>query len=241
MKKLLVLFFSLSLSCCGTLPKKRVLNLATSFVELGVIGEKKTSIRKTDYQVFGVPTYHKKIKASVVLKSFDSQLYKRYQSATKEISVQNALNYVDSIQSKPIFAEITLLDKVIIVSTLSDDSAISKYIKNYPNSSIVTKVRLVPSQEEIQKIKNADTFYLQTKNTKEQVLQLFSKGQSVGSISLSKNTVFEYGISSFCWKTTSRRKVVLSSLVSQGEKCMRPTHKNPQKLEKKLVKNGFKF
>jgi len=77
-KKVIFLLILLLIISCNILPKNKSLKVATFPLELGVVGEQKKTIQKSNYHVFGIPRYKDKIKISVSLQSFNNTNYKKY-------------------------------------------------------------------------------------------------------------------------------------------------------------------
>lgn len=242
MKKLLFVIIATTMISCNILPKKRTLHLASSPIELGVVGEQKRSIQKTAYRVFGIPKYKTKIKVAAVIQSFDKTTYNRYVKSIQQTSNANTVTYIDSIAEKPKFIELQIMDKVGVISALNNEnSEIYKYIKSNYTSSLVSKVRVVVTSLNFEKIKQANAFYLQTLQGKEQYLMMYKDGKFVDKLNLYGMVTFGYELSSFCWELTERKKLKISALLNEGQNCNENTNRNPNKLLEQLTESSFKF
>ena len=158
---------------CGVLPHKNNFDETQKDVELGVVGIKKKSIYKTDFEEIGVPHYENLIKISLIEKSFTKKSYNQYLKAIKNKKVLNSIKYVDSLKSKPKYFEITLNDKVEVVNGINNNSLLFNYIKNTPEAKIVTSLRFAAPKSLNKQLLEADAFYLATDNQKKQRLYIF--------------------------------------------------------------------
>lgn len=226
---------------CGVLPHKNNFDETQKNVELGVVGIKKSSIYKTDFEEIGVPHYENLIKISLIEKNFTKKSYNQYLKAVKNKKVLNSIKYIDSLKSKPKYFEINLNDKVEVVNAINNNSLLFNYIKNTPEAKIVTSLRFVAPQSLNSGVLKADAFYLATDNQKKQRLYIYNNQNKIGEIDMNKNDVFAFKKASFCWMATDRKKIKLATIIEEGEKCENGTNKNVEKLEKELTKSTFKF
>lgn len=242
MKKLLFAIVAVLIVSCNVLPKKRTLHLASSPIELGVVGRQNYSLQKRAYRVFGIPNFKNKIKISAVIRSFDKTTYKRYLKSIKETTNENTVNYIDSIVQKPTFVELQIIDKVGVINTINrGNTDIYNYIKSNYKSSLVSKIRVVVTPSNLEKIKKANAFYLQTLQGKEQYLMMYEDGKLVDKINFYGMVTFGYELSSFCWELTDRKKLKVSALLKEGQNCNENSNRNPNKLLEELTESKFKF
>ncbi|SEC20006.1 hypothetical protein SAMN04489761_2358 [Tenacibaculum sp. MAR_2009_124] len=243
-RKLLYTLISLStFFSCGVLPEQNSYETNSNTVELGVLGDKKKSVYITQFETAGIPGYSKFIKISLEEKNFTKGIYKEYQKAIKGQTVVNKIEYVDSLEIKPKFLNFAIEDKTMVIESLNsqDNVNVRNYIKNVPNTKIVTGLRIVASSDITQQLKKADALYFRTNQQKQQVIYLFKKEKQIGVLDLSKATAFGVKLSSFCWGITDTEKVHIATIMSDGENCTLKTNRDPKKLEKQLEKNYFKF
>lgn len=226
---------------CGVLPHKNNFDETQKDVELGVVGIKKKSIYKTDFEEIGVPHYENLVKISLIEKSFTKKKYNQYLKAIKNKKVLNSIKYVDSLKNKPKYFEINLNDKVEVVNAINNNSLLFNYIKNTPEAKIITSLRFVAPKSLNKQLLEADAFYLATDNQKKQRVYIYKNQRKIGEIYMDKNDVFAYKNASFCWMATDRKRIKLATIIEEGEKCKNATNKNVEKLEKELTKSTFKF
>lgn len=243
-RKLLYIFIILSIFCaCGVLPQQNAYETTSNKVELGVLGDKKKSIYRTQFETVGIPEYENFIKLSVEEKSFTKSIYKEYQKATKGNRIAQKVEYLDSIEIKPKFLDFSIEDKTLVVGSLNNENNLNvkNHIKNIPKTKIVTGIRVVSSNDILEQLKKADALYFRTNQQKQQVIYLFKKEQQVGVLDLTKTTAFGVKISSFCWGITDTEKVNIVAIVADGENCTYKTNRDPKKLQEQLGQNYFKF
>lgn len=238
-----IVFFAniILLTSCNTLPKSKNLKQGNVSLELGVIGERKKEIQKTDYDVFGIPNYHNKIKVSAKVKSFNKNTYKKYLKSIQNTSLKDNIRYIDSIPLKPDFVELEITDNTSIVSIINEgDLAIFNYLKKHPNASLVSKIRVILNSSDLNTMKKADALYLETIGEKQQYLVLFKENQLLEKLNLYGLHTFEYDISYFCWEVTDKRRIRLATIVDH-KNCSGDRERNPDDLIEKIDKSIFKF
>ncbi|CAL2094026.1 conserved protein of unknown function [Tenacibaculum sp. 190524A02b] len=243
-RKLLGFLFLVGmLVSCGVLPQKNTYHATSKSVELGVVGNRKISVYKTDFDVTSIPVYKNLIKVTTVEKSFTKSIYKNYLDATKEKKGIHKVNYIDSLEVKPTYIDLILEDKVAVIKALNqeENESVFKYVKNIPEAKLVSALRMVSTPEVKKQLQQADAMYVKTNNQKNQKVYLFNKEKQIGVLDISKTTIFGYQVSSFCWEITEREKIKLATLLNEGENCTSNTKRNPKKLEKELIDRRLKF
>ncbi|WP_299118261.1 hypothetical protein [uncultured Tenacibaculum sp.] len=246
MKKMLfftVLFISVFIASCGVLPKNNNFHPTNSEIELGVVGEKQKSIRKTNFETFGTPKYDANIKVSVSEVLFTKKSYKQYLNSLKnKKGIDNMIVMNDSIQSKPRYTVVKIENRVSVVNSLNKSNfEVFNYLKKSNNPLLVLSLQLIPNQEFLSLIKNSDAVYLKTDKQSKQRLFIYKDEKEIGSIDFSKQLIFGYELSSFCWKVTSRKKIEIATLINENQNCSNSTKDTPEALEKELIKSSFKF
>lgn len=246
MRKLLfifTLFICVLITSCGVLPQKNNFYANDSEIELGVVGEKQKSIRKTSFEAFGNPRYDNQIKVGVSEKPFTKSIYKQYKKSVEQRgNVKETISFNDSLNSKPIYITIQIENKVAIVDALNKfNTGVFNYLKKSPKATLVKSLSLIPTQNFSNLIKKSDAVYLRTDKQTKQRLFFYKEEKEIGSVTLSKQLIFGYGLSSFCWKVTSSRKIEIATILNEDQNCSNTTKRNPEELEKQLTKSSFKF
>lgn len=233
--------FSFFISC-SILPTKNDFHITQQQVELGLIGQKYSSFKNTKIEIFGVPKYKNKLKTTIVFKNLDKKSYKKYIKSNKNLYRKSIIKINDSTINKYKIIEISIEDKVSIVNALnSDNKNIIEYLKKTPKAFLISSIRLISDLGTLNSIQNADSFYLKTDKHKKQWLLLFKNEKEIEKLSLTKNNIFEYKLSHFCWKLTPNRTIVLATILNEKQRCRISTKKNIEKLKKESHYNYFKF
>ncbi|SNR15444.1 hypothetical protein [Tenacibaculum jejuense] len=236
-----IIILCLIVTSCNTLPKKDKLYQSYTTLDLGVLGLNKKGIRKSQFQVIGVPEYSEKIKLSTTLKSFNTSNYKSYKEYIKNTSLQELIEYNDSLEYVPNYVQLEIQDKVAIVNTINaNNENIRDYLLKNPELAIITTLKVVGRKQFFQSVKKANAFYLQTLNDKQQFLLMYDGDKLLAKVSIASLQTFEYELSSFCWNVSDRETMKVVGIVSEGEKCKNGLTRNPRKqIIKKL--NEYKF
>ncbi|WP_440879923.1 hypothetical protein [Tenacibaculum sp. C7A-26P2] len=242
-KLLPIVIMVMSFFACGVLPEQNTFETFSNTVELGVLGNKKKSIYKTNFEVSSIPYYKKFIKVSVTEKSFTKKIYKEYQKVIKETGVSEEFKYVDSLKIKPKFMDLIIEDKALVIESLNDldNTNVKNYTRNMPKTKIVSGLRVVFQNNVKEDFKKADALYFRTDQQKKQTIYLFKNGKQIAVLDTSKAFIFGVKLSSFCWGGIDAEKIGFVSLVSDGENCTIQSNRDPKKLEKKHKKNYFNY
>lgn len=211
--------------------KTRQHTAVTQPVSLGVIGVHQNKVLHSDFQNTAFPKFKNKIRLSVAPVDFCKMTYKAYSKALKDQT--NAITYVDSLENKPQFIDIELLDYVTVVSELKEtyNQKSLQHLYGQKKAEIVTSVSLALPTEKIKSILEADAVFLINTKDKEYELSLTKKGGEFKRISFTEHTLFSYRLSKFCWGLNNRNKVVLRDIVDEQNSCPGDTNQEAQKLE----------
>lgn len=244
MKIFILFFISIVIVSCNVLPKSQLLKVASSPIELGVIGKQSRNIKKTDYEIFAIPTYKHKIKVAANIITFNQANYNKYLKSIEDDVTKKMVTYVDSLpqEQKPQFIDLQIIDKLVVIASLNEENpSVFNYLKKQEKASLVSKVRVVLVEEDLKKFKNADTFYLQTIGNKQQYLLMFKNNKFLGNLNLYGIQTFGYDLSSFCWEIRGNKSVKIATMVPEGQNCVRGTNKDAQYLEEELINNRLRF
>ena len=230
------------ITSCGVLPPKNNFHSTNSSVELGVVGEIQNSIRKTTFQTFGNPKYNSLIRVSVSKSSFTSKLFKLYEKSLGGKDRLNKIVFYDTLAVKPTFVTVKIENKVAVVKALNESNTeVFNYLKKSPRAVLVNSLRLIPTQDFLDLLEKSDAIYLKTDKQTKQRLLVYKNEKEIGSTDVSKQVIFGYELASFCWKTTSRRKIEIATILNEDQNCSNTTKRNVEELEKELTKSSFKF
>ncbi|WP_299181231.1 hypothetical protein [uncultured Aquimarina sp.] len=236
----IVCSFACFLGCRSISVNKSAMHTATTTpVALGVIGIHENHILNTDFQVTTIPTYKKGIRVGVTPTTFDKTTFKSYINSSPTNKQQ--ITYIDSIDTKPQFLKIELIDWVSIISELEQgyNQQTLEYLKRQQDAEIISSVSMSVSPQIIKEIQAAEAVFLVNKNYKQYELSLVNDGRNYKTIDFSDTTIFGYRLSYFCWGENNKRRVALFDIVDENDNCPKNTYKNAEKAKEKI--NYFKL
>ncbi|MDH7445311.1 hypothetical protein [Aquimarina sp. 2201CG14-23] len=221
--------------CRSISVNKTAMHTATTTpIALGVIGIHENHILNTDFQVTTIPTYKKAIRTGITTTNFDKATYKAYLAASQHNAQQ--ITYVDSLDNKPQFLKIELIDWVTTIAELEEayNQQTIEYLKRQEDAEIISSVSMAVSQDMINEMHTAEAVFLINKNYKQYELSLVKNGKPYKTIDFSDVTIFGYRLSYFCWGENDKRRVTLFDIVDENDNCPKNTYKNAEKAKDKI-------
>lgn len=227
-------------SCKTIKVKEQSYKTSNSKIELGALGEAKSiADLKNNFTITAYPIIEEKIKLEVAIVPFTKKASKIYQSKEKFNQKQSKINYVDSLPVKPEMVSVKILDIASLVDDLNSSSNTKElnFIKNNERTTIVTSVLVVLNSTEIEKLRNADTYYLVQSDIAKHTIALYKQGKKIDTIDISTATIIGYTIGKFCWFENDRGKWQIGDIIQKGNSCKGNTYKKVKpKKEKSLYK-----
>lgn len=241
MRKIICLFILIiSISCQTIKVKENSYKTSNSKIELGALGEAKSiADLKNNFTITAYPIIDEKIKLEVSIVPFTKKANKIYQSKEKFNQKQSKINYVDSLPIKPEMVIIKISDIASLVDDLNASANTKElnFIKNNERTTIVTSVLVVLNSTEIEKLRNADTYYLVQSDIAKHTIALYKQGKKIDTIDISTSTIIGYTIGKFCWFENEKGKLQIGDIVQKGNSCKGNTYKKVKpKKEKSLYK-----
>lgn len=241
MKKIIgLLLIIFNISCNTIKVKENTFKESNSNVELGALGKAKSTMGlKNTFTINAFPTIDGKIKLDLSIVPFTKKTYKSYQAKGSFNQQQTKINYVDSLPIKPEMVSIKIADISSMVSELNKENneQAFKFIKNDKRTSIISSVLLSLSQTNIDRLRQADTYYLVQTDVAKYHIALYKSGKKVELMDISDSIVLGYNISKFCWFENERGKWQIADIVEKGYSCKGNTYnKIKQRKEKSLNK-----
>lgn len=227
-------------SCKTINVKEQSYKTSNSKIELGALGEAKSvADLKNNFTITAYPIIEEKIKLEVTIVPFTKKANKIYQSKEKFNQKQSKINYVDSLPVKPEMVSIKISDISSLVNDLNSSTNFKEltFIKNNERTTIVTSVLVVLNITEIEKLRNADTYYLVQSDVSKHVINLYKQGKKMETIDLSATTIIGYTVGKFCWFENDRGRWQIGDIVQKGNSCKGNTYRKVKpKKEKSLYK-----
>jgi hypothetical protein len=241
MRKIIYLFLLIFVFSCQTLKvKNESFKTSKSNVELGVLGESKTLLGvKNNFQTNAFITLNEKIKVEVAIVPFTKQINKVYQEKAKFNQNLAKVKYIDSLPNKPEAVSLKIADISLLVNELNQEYNSTQYtfIKDNERTSIVTSLLVYLSQEELNKIRLADSYYLIQTDVAKYNISLYKQGKKAEVLDLATSTILGYEVSKFCWSENQKGKWQIGDIVNKNSSCKGETYsKIKPKKEKSLYK-----
>lgn len=243
MKNSFIVLLLVVLSACqSTKIKNNAYKVSDTAPELGSIGQSKMGyMASNEFEVKTLPKLENKIRVAIEIVPFNRKMYKIYSAKAKYNQDQLKVAYVDSLPKKPELATIKLLDVVQFVNELNADynKDVFKFMSNTQNSEVVTNLVFCFSPEEINKIKQADAFYLTNYQDSKYGISLYKLGKKTDTLFLNSLNVVAYRLSTFCWETKDRGQWYIADMIEGEGGCKGSTKSKIEETKKSKTKSLF--
>ncbi len=229
---LLSVFF---FACQSTKIKNDTYKVSDTAPELGSIGLSKLSTKaNNEFAVRTLPKLENNIRIAIEVIPFHKKLYKIYKAKARYNQDLSNVAYVDSIPKKPELVTIKILDVLQFVNELNADynKGAVRYIKDTQNSEVVTSLAFCFSVEDINKIKQADAFYLSNYQDNRHAILLYKLGKKTDTLFISSLNIVAYRLSKFCWGVSERGEWYIADIIDEKESCKGITQKKITTKEK---------
>ena len=232
---ILLLFLSL-LSVSFTYPLLLTDSGRTGTVleSIGIIGTEKNTLFKSVFITQSLPSIEQPVRLTYRIERFDSKTYQTYRETLS--GREPLFTYADSLDQKPSFLILDVLDRVSLQHELQTDvnTQTLDYIQVQPKSKIVTSLSVVVSEAVKASISRADALYLTTTSEGRYEISLYRDKKLLGTILMGQMIPFAYKASSFCWKSNQKRKVELALITETSCRCPKNTYPTYQKATDKI-------
>lgn len=237
-----LLLIGLIITGCQTIKiKNQEYKISPATIELGTIGTA-TSVNNTmnDFAARSFPKIENKIRLDIQILPFNDRINKIYLTKTKENQLPTNIKYVDSLPKKPEFVTVTIMEITALAEEInaSYNKNIFTYLKDNDKASIVTSVALTLSNDDLNKLKQADTYYLTNDQDAKYMITLYKQGKKTDIIDLNQGIVLAYTIGKFCWSISDRQQWYIADIVKNDKSCKGNTY---SKMKKKEETNLFKL
>jgi len=237
-KVVLLVFFSILCSCQSVKVKDTTYSITTSSTELGTLGEaKSTAGLKNQFQITGYPELTEKIKVQIAIVPYTKRINKINIAKAKYNQKQTPITYIDSLPVKPEVVSIKITDLNQLISELNAEknAPLIGLAQKNERTSLISSVLVNLSPAEIEKIRQADTYYLIQTDVAKYEIALYNQGKKASQIAVLPDTILGYEVSSFCWTETNRGKWQIGDIVIKGMSCKGETFKKVQEKKEKSL------
>lgn len=241
MKKYILLLILSGLTSCQTISiKDRTYKVSSATTEIGSIGLSKSLYVKNEFSTRVFPVFEDKIRVDVSILPFNKRLDKFYLKKSRFNQNQAEIKFSDSLDVKPEIVTISILDISGYIKQVNSDTNtdVVRYLMDTKKSKIVTSIATTLSNENIAKIKLADSYYLTNNLDKKYTLVLYKASKKTDIIDLQSGVVLGYELSKCCWAVNKKNKWYLSDIVKDCKSCKGNTYARikENKREKSLYK-----
>ena len=235
---LLLLF--VTLSCKSVQINDLSQRSTTSVVELGTLGVETKKLETTIFQTNILPNYQNPLRVSVSLLPFTEKTFEVYTEAAQKQNQEIKMAYLDSVENKPGYVGLKLLDKVSLANELNSphNKGVNAYLQNSTNIKMVTTVAAYFNKADLNNLGLAEEVYLVNKKSQKYSLELVKNGSVFTSIDIARGLTFAYSTASLCWKK-ERGSIFIANIIEGNQSCAKGTHRNISRLEKR--QNLFKY
>jgi len=240
MKKLYITLL-LAAGCQHVNIKNQEYKISHSTTEIGSIGFSESSyVINNNFHPHTLPLLENRIRLTAQLFNFDKSMYKVYKNKIKQSKPQFTITYVDSVETKPDYVTLNILDSGALLQEYNADfnKDIVNYIKNNNKAVAVTGVAIALPEGDIQKIRKSDALYLINKQKNKYTVALFKDGKKTDEMDLSSGVILAYTLSGFCWSLDEHNKWYIADIMNNSKSCKGNTFKN---IKKKQEINLFKM
>ncbi len=243
MKSYIFIVFLLTLTSCKTFNISNT-NYKTSKnnIEIGSVGFSKSGFFENSFTTRAFPILNNKIRVSVEIVPFNKQSNKLYLKKSKHNQSQIPINYIDSLELKPELCIIRILDVNGFVSEINnkENKTLSDFLKQTKKSKIINSIVVSLPKDALEKIKQANTYYIDNTQEKKYGLLLFKNGKKTDIIDLQfGSVVLGYELSKCCWSLDKKGQWYLTDLINEYSSCNGNTSTIIR--EEKEIKNLLKL
>lgn len=209
--------------------------------ELGSIGHGKSFFNvENDFKTKSYPVLQNKLRLDIQILPFNRRLNKIYEKKFEKNQVQPKIAYIDSLPIKPEFVTVSISDMAGYANEINQpyNKSIITYLEDTKETVVVTRIALSLPTEQINKLRDADTYYLVNDQDKKYTVALYKEGKQIDVIDLQSGTVLAYKLGRFCWGNNNRGQWYIADIVEDAHGCKGTTK---DAVEEKKETNLFKM
>ncbi|MEO8934106.1 MAG: hypothetical protein ABI295_07340 [Xanthomarina sp.] len=240
-KGLFTLIFLSFVACNSISVQDKPYKKTKKQIILGSIGQDANYLLEQHYSNSAIPNFTTPIKVQATAVSFRKSSIKSFQKAQAFQTHKVQIKYIDSIELKPRFLNLEIVDQVAFINMLNakENMDIKQYLINQNKSHIITHVSVAFTESTIQDIQEAEEAFIELTGKKSIALHLYSNNKLIKVVGFFEGVVFAYKTASCCWKENSKHQLEIVDLVDGKNKCPNKSYLSAQKAIKKI--NYYKF
>src|SRR5690606_33058801 len=143
------------------------------------------------------------------------------------------LMYIDSLENKPQFAELRIIDKTGYIHAVNNDPNTLNYLKNQRDIKAITSLSVAFNTNQVQTITNAESVFLTySYELKKSYLETVDKNGAVTNIYFGESVPFAYSVSGFCWQENTDKQIGVADVIDSWDSCPSGTYQKASKAKK---------
>ncbi len=201
---------------------------------LGTLIDAQGSFLNNDFASIAIPQYSNPIKLRITPIVFNAKSFEAFQDAKDMQNSRLAVNYIDSIATKPNFLKIEIVDVLELIESVNraENETLKLYLESKTNSGIITGVSMVVESQYQQDLLEADEVFLQQSGVKSYALKAYKNKELKQSIMFHQGVVFAYKTSNFCWQQNAKYELDIIDITPN--KCSKNSFKNSKRAKKEI-------
>lgn len=227
MKKYILLVLIAGLTSCQTINiKDKTYKVSNATTEIASIGLSKSLYLKNDFSIHALPVLENKIRVDISILPFNKKLNKFYLQKAKYNQNQAKIQYIDSLDTKPEMVTLSIMDMSGYINEINSDNnkEVLTYLKDTKKAKLITGIATTLSNENIAKLKQADTYYLTNTQDRKYTLVLYKANKKTETIDLQSGVVIAYELGKCCWAINKKHNWYLADIVKDCKSCKGNTY-----------------
>ncbi|PWK20028.1 hypothetical protein [Xanthomarina spongicola] len=210
-------------------------------IVLGSIGQDANYLLEQHYSSSAIPNYITPIKVQATAVPFNKSSYKSFQQAQPFQTTKVQIKYVDSLELKPSFINLEIVDQVGLITLLNDktNADIKEYLVNQTESHIVTYISMAFPENILKDLQDAEEVFIEPSGKKSIALHLYKEKELIKIVNFFEGVVFAYKTASCCWKENDKYQLEIVDLVDANDNCPNKSYLSAQNAKKEI--NYYKF
>lgn len=239
--KLIFIIAILVISCNTLKINQEFQKTTTQNLQLGTVGEQKDFILEQDYNHVALPVYNIPIKVNVSPLNFNKSTYNAFTKAKPSQAQNVAVNYIDSLDTKPKYLKIDIADRVAVLNTLNSklNQDVFQFLKNKDQAHVITSLAVAFNNNQLDVLTQADEVLLEVTGVKNYALKAYKDNKLQQTIMFNEGVVFAYKTSSCCWKQNDKYQLEIIDLAEGNNKCPNQSYNSANRAKKEI--NYFKL
>jgi hypothetical protein len=183
----------------------------------------------------GFPKISEFLQVKIQQREFTKSTFKKFKNSVGSESLE--IEYIDSLDVKPIYHTIDLIDDIPYIRSLNnlENKDVYAFAKANSKLRVVTQVSLAFKEK---KLDQDGAYFLEIGDTGNRIVGIGKDGTKK-FININNALIFDQELSYFAWGKDNLGRIKLMDLVQQGMKCPSNLERKSYKLNKE--KSLFKY